>query len=186
MSYAEAQAAYEAGDLERARGLLDAVVAGEPSNAEASFALGACELGLGRPHQAEAAFRRALALDPRHVLAAERLATSLAQQGRAAEAEQAQAYVEQLRAPAQPEQQAQAQQAARQAPHDPYVGIRRPPRLRLGRGLFLIFAIALTVTAVAIVALGVRDLIGNFDDRSPYEQCMDTLGSKERCKGYPK
>jgi predicted O-linked N-acetylglucosamine transferase (SPINDLY family) len=75
--FAEALAAYDAILAERLAGI----------DADFHANRGAALLGLGRPAEAEAAFRAALALAPRHGPAAAQLGLSLLRQGREAEAE---------------------------------------------------------------------------------------------------
>lgn len=174
-TYDEAQAAYEAGDLERARALLAPLAQASPRDPRVLFALGACELGLHRPAQAEAAFRHALAADPHHTLAADRLALALEQQGRSAEADAVRAQAAAL------ERRRAHQAAVRQRPG----GAGRA--LGLATGIGTILAVVFAVAVLGFIGWVAYGIVGpERSAPSPFESCVEAFGSEERCRGLPR
>jgi len=85
---ADAETAIEAGDYNRAIGLLEKVIADDPQNADAWNFLGFSQRNLKRLDQALDAYRKALAIDPEHLGANEYLGELYLQTGDLAKAKE--------------------------------------------------------------------------------------------------
>ncbi len=85
---ADAETAIEAGDYNRAIGLLERVIADDPQNADAWNFLGFSQRNLKRLDQALDAYRKALAIDPEHLGANEYLGELYLQTGDLAKAKE--------------------------------------------------------------------------------------------------
>src|SRR5271154_1402734 len=84
---AQPEAAIEAKDYEKARGLIDAYLSAHPGDARALFDRGFCDDAQGKTQAAEKYYRKAIVSDPKQFEARLALGLLLAQQGSEEEAQ---------------------------------------------------------------------------------------------------